>query len=54
MKPKYPAPPNRNQKDMIKRRGLDPEDYLVLKDTFASLYLKDLRNGRVKIIYKQN
>ena len=54
MAKKYPAPPDRNQRLMIERRGLNPADYIVLKDTFASLYLKDLRNGRVKIIYKQN
>lgn len=54
MAKQYPAPPKRNQKEMIKRRGLNPADYIVLKDTFASLYLKDLRNGRIKIIYKQN
>ena len=51
---KYPAEPNANQKAMIRRRGLDPDKYLVVRDTFASLYIRDKLSGRIKILYKQN
>ena len=43
---------NTNQCVMLRRRGLNPKNYMVIKDTYTSLYLKDLRNGSVKIISK--
>ena len=54
MKSQYPAKPNSNQKSIIKRRGLNPNDYLVLKETYASLHLKNIHTGFVKIIIKYN
>lgn len=47
-------PPNSNQSKMLRRRGLDPKDFVVVKDTYVSLYIRDLRNGRIKIINKNN
>lgn len=46
--------PNANQRIMIKRRCLDPNNYLVLKDSKKSLYLLDIRYNKVKIIFKYN
>ena len=46
--------PNANQKVMILRRGLDPNHYLVMKETWSSLYLLDVRFNKVKILYKRN
>ena len=46
--------PNTNQCTMLRRRGLDPRNYVVVKDTYTSLYLRDLRDGSVKIITKYN
>ena len=43
-----------SQWGMIRRRGLDPKDYDVIKDTFTSLYLRDRRTGKVMILYKRN
>lgn len=43
---------NENQRIMLRRRGLDPKNYLLIKNTYTSLYLKDLRSGLVKIILK--
>lgn len=51
MTEKYPKP-NANQSTMIRRRGLDPKNYRVIKDTWCSLYLLDVRYNKVKIIYK--
>ena len=39
---------------MITRRGLDPNNYDVIKDTITSLYLLDRRTGKVMILYKRN
>lgn len=47
-------PPNSNQATMLRRRGLDPKDFIIVKDTYVSLYVRDLRNGRIKIINKNN
>lgn len=46
--------PNGNQRVMLRRRGLDPDNYLVIKDTYSSLYLQDQRNGTIKILAKNN
>lgn len=46
--------PNGNQRSMIRRRGLDPKNYVVLKETISSLYLKDVRSGTIKILAKLN
>lgn len=43
-----------NHRVMLRRRGLDPKNYEFLKETYASLYLRDKRSGKVKIICKQN
>ena len=39
---------------MIRRRGLYPANSDVIKDTITSLYLRDRRTGKVKILYKQH
>lgn len=44
--------PNANQKVTIRRRQLDPNNYRVIKETWCSLYLLDVRYNKVKIIYK--
>lgn len=46
--------PNSDQCVMIRRRGMDPKNYRVIKDTYVSLYLYDLRFKKVKILYKYN
>lgn len=46
--------PNTNQTVMIKRRNLDPKNYRVIKETYSSLWLLDLRIKKVKILYKYN
>ena len=49
-----PIPLTYNQKTMLRRRGLDPENYVIVKNTYSSLYLRDRRDGSLKIIFKQN
>lgn len=38
---------------IIRRRGLDPANYDVIKDTITSLYLLDKRSGKIQIITKR-
>lgn len=45
---------NHNQKTMLRRRGMDPNNYVLLKNTNAALYLLDLRFNKVKVIHKWN
>ena len=37
---------------MLKIRGLDPKNFTLVKDTYTSLYLRDKRDGSIKILYK--
>lgn len=50
---KYPAP-NKNQAAIIKARGLEPKYYTVMRELNYTLFLKDIRDGSVKIIDKQS
>ena len=43
-----------NQLTMLRRRGLDPKDYVLVKNTYGALYIKNVNTGVTKIIYKQN
>lgn len=39
---------------MCRRRGLDPDNYRVVKETYGTLYLLDLRYNKIKVIQKWN
>ena len=43
-----------NHRVMLRRRGLDPANYELVKETYGSVYLRDKRDGSIKIINKQN
>ena len=45
---------NGNHIKAIRRRGMDPQNYLLIRETYACLYLMDIRFNKVKIIYKFN
>ena len=46
--------PTPNQKALLKRRGLDWHDYLVVKSYYCSVWFIHKKTGRVKIINKNN
>lgn len=48
------ATPNTRQKALIRNRGLDPNNYTVLKELNYSLYLIDRRDKTIKIIDKRS
>lgn len=43
-----------DQRIMCRRRGLNPDNYRAVKDTYGTLYLLDLRYGKIKVIQKWN
>lgn len=43
-----------NHRQMMRIRGLDPKNYTLVKDTYTSLYLRDKRDGSLKILYKKS
>ena len=43
-----------NQKAMLRRRGLDPKDYVFVKETFGALYVRNIHTGLLKILNKNN
>lgn len=53
-KKKDPKPLTSNQREMLRRRGLDPKNYTLVKETYGSFYIRDIRSGTVRIINKCN
>ena len=43
-----------NHKTMLKRRGMNPDHYVVVKELYSSLWVKNVLTGKVKIINKHN
>lgn len=41
-------------KTSLRRRGLDPKDYVFVKETYCALYVRNIHTGVVKIINKCN
>lgn len=46
--------PNKSQKKIIRLRGLDPDNYTVLKELNYSIFLIDRRTKTIKIIDKRS
>ncbi len=42
------------QRELLRRRGLNPDNYVLVRALYSTLYLKDIRTGRIKIITKNN
>jgi hypothetical protein len=43
-----------NQRHMLVVRGLDPKDYVFVKETYVTLFVRNIHTGQIKIINKQN
>ena len=43
-----------NHEVMLRRRGLDPKDYAFVKETYVTLFVRNIHTGQIKIINKQN
>ena len=48
------AKPNARQKQLIRRRGLNPANYTVLKELNYSLFIIDRRDKTIKILDKRS
>lgn len=53
-RPKNPKTLTSNQREMLRRRSLDPKNYEFVKETYCSLYVRDIRTGKNLIIFKHN
>lgn len=49
----YPKP-DKNQREVLRKRGLNPDDYVVVKALYGSLWVKNIHSGTVKILDKRN
>ena len=38
----------------LRRRGLDPKDYVLVKETYGTLWIRNIHTNVVKIINKCN
>ena len=47
-----PTPPNKRQRNMLRRRGYDPQFYLIVRELNYSIFIKDVRTGIVKLLDK--
>lgn len=45
---------NSNHKVSLRRRGLNPKDYELVKETYCALWVRNIHTGVVKIINKCN
>ena len=43
-----------DQKRILRIRGLDPKDYVFVKETYVTLFVRNIHTGQIKIINKQN
>jgi hypothetical protein len=41
-----------HHKDMLRKRGRDPKNYVFLKDTYTSVYFRDIRTGKILPVLK--
>jgi hypothetical protein len=53
-RPKKPGTMTSTHREILRRRGMDPKNFVVVKETYGSLYVRDIRIGKIKIIEKQN
>lgn len=41
-----------NHAAMLRRRGLDPKNYVFLKNTYTTVYFRDIRTGKIWPVLK--
>lgn len=46
--------PDKNQRVVLRRRGMNPDDYVVVKELYGSVWFKNIHTGMIKIVNKRN
>lgn len=46
--------PDFNQAKMLRCRGMNPKDYVVVKVLYSAVWFKNIHTGYIKIINKSN
>ena len=52
--PEKKKPLKPRHRDMLSHRGMKSKDYEFVKETYTSLYVRNIRTGVVKILIKNN
>ena len=42
------------QRELLRRRGMNPDNYVLVRALYSTLYLRDIKTGKIKIITKNN
>lgn len=42
------------QRELLRRRGLNPDNYMLVRAFYSTLYLRDIKTGKIKVITKNN
>lgn len=45
---------SKNHAVMLRRRGYDPKNFAFVKDTYTTLYVRNLKTGKILPIMKYN
>ena len=43
---------SKRQKDMLRRRNVNPNDYEFVKETYCALYVRNIHTGSIKVLNK--
>lgn len=46
--------PDVRQRELLKRRGLNPADYTVVRVMYSAVWFRNIHTGKIKIINKNN
>jgi hypothetical protein len=46
--------PDSRQREFLRKRGMNPDDYVVVRALYGSLWVKNIHTGIVKILNKAN
>ena len=41
-----------HRKDMLRKRGRDPKNYVFVKNTYTTVYFRDIRTGKILPVLK--
>ena len=41
-----------HHKDMLRKRGRDPKNYVFVKNTYTTVYFRDIRTGKILPVLK--
>jgi hypothetical protein len=46
--------PDQRQRELLKRRGLNPADFVVVRVMYGAVWFRNIHTGMIKIVNKRN